>query len=61
MRGGKSNPILIVVEAGREMLQVGSPETATPLQFTNFESGVYFIHRYREVPLKVHHQLWQAF
>ena len=43
------------------MLQVGSPETATPLQFTHFESGVYFIHRYREVPLKVHHQLRQAF
>ena len=57
---GESDPILIVIEASREMLEIGSVETATPLQFTDIESGVYLIHRYCEISLEIHDHLRQT-
>ena len=60
MRFGESDPILIIIEASREMLEVGSVETATPLQLISFASGVYLIHRYREISLKIHYHFRQT-
>ena len=58
---GESDPGLITVEARREMLEVGRMETTTPSQFTGIEAGVYLIHRYCEISLKIHNHLWQTF
>jgi len=57
----ESDPILVVVEASSEMLEVGRMEKTSPLQLTGIESSVYFIGRHCEISLEIHDHFRQPF
>ena len=57
----ESDPILVVVEASSEMLEVGRMEKTSPLQLTGIESSVYFINRHCEISLEIYDHFRQPF